>query len=205
VSKHLLGSNIPLPNRFHAKPDNFHQTGNETVDSYILVKQFGKARYSIDEIGHFGLGLSNYIHFTSPMRRYADVLVHRIQAGWKYDEQFLQEEIDYINHRNSVVRSIQTLFVKLKTTQYIQTHTNVHDIFVTGVNKTGILWFMPSYCLNGYIHVSSITPKQYWKYEKDEKKLVGQSSHNTISVFDHLQARIQHVDKVTRAITLELL
>ena len=104
VSKHLSDKNIKIPNRFHDKLHGiilpkFTKTGNESVDSFIMVKKFARACYSVDNKGHFGLGISDYVHFTSPMRRYADVLVHRMLAG--YENNNLESEVAWLNRSES--------------------------------------------------------------------------------------------------------
>jgi exoribonuclease R len=102
VSKHLSYRNIKLPNRFHESlrgftTPNFEKTGNEFVDSFIMIKKFARACYAVDKKGHFGLDITDYVHFTSPMRRYADVVVHRLLAGYQIEDECLEDEVLWIN------------------------------------------------------------------------------------------------------------
>jgi hypothetical protein len=77
VSRHLRGRGVEIPNRFHANLSGVVwdrmplRSGQPAVDSFVLVKRFARACYAIDQWGHFGLGITDYVHFTSPMRRYA--------------------------------------------------------------------------------------------------------------------------------------
>lgn len=199
VSKHLRKHGVSLPNRFHDSlrgfsPPEFNKTGNDHVDSFIMVKRYSKAYYSIDERGHFGLGITDYVHFTSPMRRYADVLVHRILAGYNNDN--LEEEVTVLNHRASVTRAAQDIYRSWKVIQWLQKNKENQDIWVTGVNKSGILWFMPSLSLNGFIHISEIEPKQYWKFDLNKESLIGQNNGLIISLGKRLLTTNIRIDVI---------
>ena len=205
VSKHLAEKGIVIPNRFHDtlrgfNAQNFHTTQNEFVDSFIIVKRYARAYYSLDERGHFGLGLKEYVHFTSPMRRYADVLVHRLLAGHAYSD--LDAEVNWLNHRSCVVRSIQDLYIKWKSIRWLRQLPGPHEIWVSGVSKAGILWFMPSLSLNGFLHISELKPVQYWKF--DGEMLIGTKSGHTISLGLKLLAHVASIDEVTNTVSLKL-
>jgi exoribonuclease R len=203
LSKHLYSNNVKIPNRFHDKirgfvEPEFTKTGNENVDSFIMVKKFAKACYSVDRKGHFGLGISDYVHFTSPMRRYADVLVHRILAGYENDN--LESEVEWINHRASLVKICQDTYLNWKIIRYVkQNMNNTYEIWITGINKNGILWYMPSLSLNGFIHVACLRPKQFWKFENEE--LIGENNQ-VYKISDKLNARIDTVNDITGVINL---
>ena len=169
VSTHLNRLNVSLPNRFHdtifgIKPLNEWSTGNVYVDSFITIKRFARACYALDERGHFGLGVKDYVHFTSPMRRYADVIVHRILAGMKYSDQSLEDEIKWINRQSMMIKTIQNVYNTWKIHRHLLTIPNEYEVWVTSVSKNGVMWYMPSYSLNGYTHISNIFPKQFWLY-----------------------------------------
>lgn len=198
VSKHLSLNKIVIPNRFHSKiigldiPFDFTPTENEVLNSYIIVKKFSKAIYSCDQKGHFGLNTLDYVHFTSPMRRYADVIVHNILSGYEYKYDDLNEEIKYINHRSSVVKSIQNLHEKWQIYKYLESNLNKeYTVYITGINPSGILWFMPSLCINGFLHISKLTPKQYWKFTNN--KLIGESDRE-FNLYDKLNVNIKIIE-----------
>ena len=207
VSKHLSEKNIIIPNRFHDSlkgfiaPD-FDSSGNELVDSFIIVKRYARAYYSIDKKGHFGLGIKDYVHFTSPMRRYADVLVHRLLAGYKIDD--LEEQVDWINLRAGLVRSAQDMYISWKVLNWIEQmdKDKIYEIWVTGINASGIIWFMPSLSLNGFFHVSNFEPKQYWKFI--DEKLIGGNSGVEIGMGNKLNCKVREINKITGEIFLNI-
>lgn len=206
VSKHLSSKNISIPNRFHDKlrgfkiPE-FEKTGNESVDSFILLKKFAKAYYSVDNKGHFGLGITDYVHFTSPMRRYADVLIHRILAG--YINNNLEDEVIWINQRAILVRSCQDIYNDWKIIRWIKNNSNeIYEIWITGIHKSGILWFMPSLSINGFIHVASIKPNQMWNFDDD--KLIGSITNKIFKIGDKLNSKIDKIDEIKNIIYLDI-
>jgi exoribonuclease R len=206
VSKHLDSKGVKIANRFHDKlrgfvNPEFKRTGNESVDSFIMVKKFAKACYSVDNKGHFGLGISDYVHFTSPMRRYADVLVHRMLAG--YENNNLESEVSWINHRDSLVKICQDTYINWKIIRYVKENMNkTYEIWITGIHQSGILWFMPSLSLNGFIHVACLKPKQFWKFENEE--LIGENNQ-IYKIGDKLNACVDKVDDITGVLELSIL
>lgn len=191
VSQHLRTHQVLFPNRFHdtlrgIRPsDSMIRTHHPQVDSFLMVKTYARAHYAIDQRGHFGLNVTDYVHFTSPMRRYADVLIHRVLAGDRFSHEYLEQEIDWINQRSTLCKAIQSLYTTWKITRYVQQLPLPHQVWVTGVNRGGVLWYMPSFSLNGFAHVSTILPKQYWNFTtntlqgKQHTIQIGNSYHVT--------------------------
>ena len=214
VSKHLHFCHVKLPNRFHESlhgmnNPNFTTTGNTHVDSFILVKRYARACYSVDKKGHFGLGLTDYVHFTSPMRRYADVIVHWILSGAVLNEQSIEEEVEWMNFRSQVVRSIQDLYVNWKICRHLQNLVTTHsfepktfDIWITDVKKGGVLWFMPELSLNGFAHVSTLSPKQFWYFDYGKNVLEGQFNGTSVTVGKHFKASVDSIDPITFTLNL---
>jgi len=202
VSKHLMYSQVKLPNRFHEvlhgmSNPTFTSTGNEMVDSFIMVKRYARACYSVDKKGHFGLGLTDYVHFTSPMRRYADVLVHQILSGAQFNDEALMEEVAWLNFRAQVVRSIQDMYIHWKVIRHVMSEPKVYEVWITDVKKGGVLWFIPSLSLNGFAHVSTLSPKQFWYFDYSKNTLEGQQNKSLISIGKKFQATVDSVDMIT--------
>lgn len=171
VSKHLADSNILIPNRFHdtlkgIKIPDYEKTHNTFVDSFILVKRYARACYSVDKKGHFGLGITDYVHFTSPMRRYADVLVHLLLAGYNIPD--LDSEVQHINNAAKYNRSLNDLFKKWKLVRYIDANPKPsYDAWITGLSYSGALYYIPELSQNGFTHVSELQPAQRWTYSEN--------------------------------------
>ena len=213
VSKHLKYCQVSLPNRFHENlrglsAPNFVSTGNKFVDSFILVKRYARACYAIDKKGHFGLGLTDYVHFTSPMRRYADVIVHRILGGLMLNDDAMNYEVEWMNTRATVVRSIQDLYTNWKVVRHIDSENSqsrkIYQIWITDVRKGGVLWFMPSMSLNGFAHVSTIMPKQLWYFDYNNNTLQGNYTKQIVAVGKQFSASVESIDSVTFTLNLHI-
>ncbi len=209
VSKHLRSRGIILPNRFHdhlrgIKYLDVASTGNQYADSFILLKRYARANYTLDQRGHFGLGLTDYVHFTSPMRRYADVLVHKLLAGWKVTNQILEQEVAWLNSRAYLCRVLQDLYQNWKVIHWLKTVKVLEPVYITDVKKVGVMWFMPSLLLNGFTHVANILPNQFWVFDATAQSLSGPKSATPIQVGTRMTPILDRIDPITGTVHLVL-
>jgi exoribonuclease R len=209
VSKHLQSRDVIIPNRFHETLRGYKHgdrpvTGHPTVDSFILVKRFARAYYSIDQRGHFGLGLTDYVHFTSPMRRYADVLVHKLLAGWKVSPAILEQEIAWINTRAHFCKVLQDLYTSWKVIHWIKTLRVLDPVYCTDVKRAGVMWYMPSLLLNGFTHVSGLVPSQFWSFNEEDQTLCGSQTKQVAITGQKMVAILNRIDAITGELHLML-
>ena len=113
VSKHIPDV---IPQRYHCKnkQDFVVETyfNNEIIDAIFSIKQYRPAVYDATKEGHFGLGVKSYTHFTSPIRRYFDVIIHRLLSGVEYEN--LEEILQHINQRETYIEKLVKLYETLK-------------------------------------------------------------------------------------------
>jgi ribonuclease R len=200
----LLLKENGIPNRFHASPLRgippvATTTGNRAVDSYLRVKRYARASYDVDERGHFGLGLTDYVHFTSPMRRYADVVIHRILSGVFYVD--LDAEVSAMNR--SVSRDLQEIYQSWKIVRHLSSLSShaQHVVYVVGIKERGgVYWFMPSLSLDGFTHLSRMMPPQFWG--SSDSELVG--ARVTVRMGNAFYATVESVDSVTSRVMLQI-
>lgn len=206
VSAHLSKKGVVLPNRFHQSPhgatsrDLLTITANPIVDSFISVKKWNRAQYDLEHKGHFGLGLSEYVHFTSPMRRYADVIVHTLLAGACYDATWLTKAVDYMNARATFVRNCHVLYRQIKVSRYVLKLEKKPCVYITSVAPAGVQWYMPEYLLNGFTHVSKIGDGVRWEYKVDELT----SNHISIRVGCKMEIRCIEYNVKDNSFSLQL-
>ena len=119
ISKHV--PNI-IPQRYHSKiPCEFileEHFDNEIINAIFSIKQYRPAIYDASKEGHFGLGVSSYTHFTSPIRRYFDVIIHRLLSGIEYDN--LDIILQHINTREIYIDKLVKLYENLKILSFLE-------------------------------------------------------------------------------------
>ena len=119
ISRHI--PNI-IPQRYHCKIksefiiENYFD--NEIINAIFSIKQYRPAIYDSSNEGHFGLGVSSYTHFTSPIRRYFDVIIHRLLSGVEYEN--LDIILEHINKREVYIEKIIKLYEKLKILSFLE-------------------------------------------------------------------------------------
>lgn len=156
----------------------------------VLLRSLCQAVYAPDNVGHFGLAYEAYTHFTSPIRRYPDLIVHRqiktVLAG-KWNEQIraagektqkLEEQLEEIAHHCSVTErraddATRDVVMSLKC-QYIKQHIgSVFDGVISGVTKFGLFVELVDYYVDGLVHIASIG-QDYYVFDAIHHRLIGE-------------------------------
>ncbi len=181
----------------------------------LLVRSMKRAMYSAVNIGHFGLASYAYTHFTSPIRRYPDLVVHRLlklymkQGGYFTDEQIekLSEKLPRIAHhcskRERVADEAEWDLVDMKKVEYISKHIGeVFEVVVTNVTKFGLFVEIPEKNITGLVHVS--TMDDYYYYDEKTNTLVGKRKGKVYRLGDVLKAKVIGADKIRLTIDFEI-
>lgn len=139
TSQHI--KNI-IPQRFHSKinPELNLQsyTNNNIIDSILTIKNYKSAIYDTNRQGHFGLSLNSYTHFTSPIRRYFDVIIHRLYGGIIYKN--VEEVLEHINKQELFVEKIVSCYNNLKFLSYFENHLdNIWSGFILSITTNGVV------------------------------------------------------------------
>jgi exoribonuclease R len=208
VSNHLR-SHSPayarVPQRFHTKLrglPTYPPTGDSVVDSFLAIKTYAFAVYDPEKCGHYGLNLSSYTHFTSPIRRYFDVIMHRMLAGVQYTDTELQTLLSHINRREALISSLTKLYTQWKLLDTLNVGDSL-DITMTRICPSGVYYLYKPYMLDGFIHVSSLGGGERWNIdETDGKQLVGASSKQIIKIGTCLKCRITALDPIKQLLVL---
>ena len=118
-----VSQHVQLPQRYHCRVKEemtlIPYTGNTCIDAILTIKNYKPAIYDNQQSGHFGLGLSTYTHFTSPIRRYFDVIVHRMLAGIQYEN--AEEILAHINAQERFIdKSVVQCYNNCKWLTYFE-------------------------------------------------------------------------------------
>lgn len=188
----------------------------EKMINTVMLRSMKQARYSAENIGHFGLAAEFYTHFTSPIRRYPDLIVHRIikesqrTAAKKTDfrtvywESHLPEMADHTSKRERVSMDAEREIVDLKKVQFMQDRVGEEfDGIISGVTSFGFFVELVVYFVEGLVHMSSLRDDYYHFVEK-EHLLRGESKKRTFRIGDNVKVRIENVSLEKRQIDFSL-
>ena len=176
-------------------------TEEEGVINELAIRSMAKAVYSTKNIGHYGLGFKNYTHFTSPIRRYADLLVHRIlersfitKTGKHYSLDFLTKISEHISATERTAMDAERRSVKLKQIQYLQDKLGQEfSAVISGVANYGIFVELTDILAEGLIRVRDLEGDFY---VLDEKKysLIGKRTKKQFRLGDKITVKLVRVD-----------
>ena len=173
----------------------------------LAIRTMSKAEYSTNNIGHYGLGFEFYGHFTSPIRRYADVLVHRIlemnlNKVERVDKQTLEIRCKHISSQERKAVTAERESIKYKQVEWAETHLDQEfDAYVSGMIERGLFVTLQNSLVEGMIGFDQIDDK----FEVIGRlKAVGQRTKQVFRMGDTLKVKIVSADLAKRQIELEL-
>ncbi|MDO8281959.1 MAG: ribonuclease R [Thermodesulfovibrionia bacterium] len=200
---------------FHAILEASKGLPEETLLNTLLLRSLKQAKYSKDNVGHFGLASDSYTHFTSPIRRYPDLVVHRVlreivnkKKLSDKSREFLEKNLAEIALQSSkterasmeaereIVSAMKAWFMKDKV-------GNEYEGMVSNINPKGMAVQLQDYFVTGFIHVSDMGD-DYYIFDEARYRLKGRRSKRTFTLGDKVMVRVEKVDIEERDITLGL-
>jgi ribonuclease R len=170
-----------------------------------LLKSLKRARYAPDPLGHYGLHKSNYTHFTSPIRRYSDLVVHRALAHLLgltkrgADSSSLGSVAEHISTTERIAADAEKDSVKLKKLEFFQDQLSSReggDIFaarILEVRNYGLFIELPDFLMSGLVHVSALDG-DFFVLDAAHSRLVGRRSRRVFKVGDEIRVQVARVD-----------
>ena len=176
----------------------------EKLVSTVILRAMSRARYDVQNLGHYGLASDGYTHFTSPIRRYPDLWLHRVlmhtlvegrAVPENWEGQALREKAERCSIRERIAEAAERDSVDLKKVEYMERHLG-EKFFgtVSGVTSFGIFILLDEVFVEGLVHVNSLRD-DYYTFHPDRYLLVGERSHRTFRLGDRLRIRVARVDK----------
>ncbi|MDE7029581.1 MAG: ribonuclease R, partial [Lachnospiraceae bacterium] len=184
-------------------------TPEEALISRLTLRSMKQAKYTIDCTGHFGLACPYYCHFTSPIRRYPDLQIHRIikeQIRGRLNE----KRIDHYNeilpevakHSSEMERradEAERETDKLKKVEFMEAHIGeIYEGVISSITAWGVYVELPN-TIEGMIHVSML-PGDYFYYDDETYEMVGQATDIRYKLGQTLTVRVHATDKILRTI-----
>ncbi|MCH3922208.1 ribonuclease R [Limosilactobacillus sp.] len=185
----------------------------EQMVQVMMLRSMQQAKYSDEEVGHFGLGAPYYTHFTSPIRRYPDDTVHRL-IKWYHEhgkgekaKAHWRDKLPVIAEHTSVTerRGIDTErdVDSMKKAEYMEDHIGeTFDAVVSSVMKFGLFVELPN-TVEGLIHIS-VMDDDYYEYSEKHMALIGRKTHRIFQIGQPIQVKLIRVDKDLREVDFKL-
>jgi ribonuclease R len=180
-------------------------TPEEPVIEQAALRAMSKAVYSTENIGHFGLAFDHYSHFTSPIRRYPDLMVHRLLKQYarhetRADEQALESRCKHCSEREVIAVEAERESVKLKQVEYIREHVgDAFDGVVSGVTKFGIFVELSDLLVEGMVHVRDLDD-DYYEYDERTYSLVGKDSGRAFKLGSRVRVQVAGANLESREV-----
>jgi ribonuclease R len=202
------------PAQFNGILERVRGADNEGLVNEVVLRSQSQAEYSPGNIGHFGLNLKRYAHFTSPIRRYADLIVHRglIAAlglgpgGLTQDEEARLEDVSVLisgTERRAMAAERDTVD-RLIAAYLAERVDDRFDARISGVTKSGLFVQLPQFGADGFIPVSTLGG-DYYIYDEAARSLFGERSNKGYQLADRVEVRLVEVAPMAGAMRFEML
>jgi ribonuclease R len=220
LKEFLSAFGLSLPTRERLEPKHFSALVREVAGrpdadliETVILRSMSQAVYQPDNIGHFGLALERYAHFTSPIRRYPDLLVHRAirhiaRGGKPADFVHGQQEMEGLGRHCSATErradeATREAMDWLKC-EFMQERVGEEfDVLVTGVVDFGLFVQIPEFQIDGLVHISSLGD-DYYQRDPVHQRLIGERTGRVFRLSDRLRVGLLRVSLEDRKIDFEL-
>lgn len=193
--------------------DKIEGTSSEPLISRLMLRSMKQAKYSTESVGHFGLSAKYYCHFTSPIRRYPDLQIHRIikenmrsglsEKRIRHYEAILPEVALQSSQMERRAADAEREVEKLKKAQYMSKHLGeVFDGVISGVTKYGIYVELEN-TVEGLIHITNLTD-DYYIFDENSYSLIGEMTKKVYKLGQKLRVEVESVDTLLKTVEFAL-
>lgn len=185
----------------------------EALISRLALRSMRQAKYSAENLGHFGLAATYYSHFTSPIRRYPDLQIHRIIKETLHGQMDEKRKAGYSNKlplvadqtskRERRAEEAERETVKLKKVQYMENHMNEEfDGVISSVTGWGMYIELPN-TIEGLVHITNLLD-DYYEYDEAHYELVGERLHKVYKLGQPVRVKVKDTNRLLRTIDFVL-
>jgi ribonuclease R len=210
----LLGYRLKMskphgPREFQELLEEVRGKSEERLVNTALLRSMKQARYSEENLSHYGLALNCYAHFTSPIRRYPDLLVHRqlkklLEVSQPSKGDFSQEG-QHLSQRERVAMEAEREILKRYRVKFMEERVGEQfDGFISQVSPFGFFVELEELFVEGLVHIASL-PDDYFEYDEKGYRLVGKRSKKTYRIGDRVRIVVDRVNPEMQQIDFRLI
>ncbi len=176
----------------------------------LTIRSMSKAKYSTDNIGHYGLAFEYYTHFTSPIRRYPDVMVHRLlqyylDGGQSVDEETFETKCLHSSTMEGLATNAERDSIKYMQVKYMQNHNDQEFLgVISGVTEWGIFVEIIENKCEGMVRIRDIK-EDYYTFDEKQYALVGATSNKLLQLGDEIFVKVKNADLVKKQLDFNFL
>ncbi len=179
----------------------------QNVLEQLAIRTMAKAKYSTETKGHFGLAFKHYAHFTSPIRRYPDMMVHRLlqhylDGGSPPSQADFEERAEHSSEREKRAADAERASIKYKQVEFMTyAEKKIYDGLISGVTEWGIYVEIIETKCEGMIRMSDMTD-DYYEFEEKRYRIVGRRTKRVFTLGDRIRVKVKKTDIDRRLIDL---
>ena len=187
-----------------------HGRNEQNLIDTLAIRTMSKAVYTTNNIGHYGLAFDHYSHFTSPIRRYPDVMVHRLLQLYldgksSANQQSYEEKCKHSSEMESLASSAERDSIKYMQVKYMQDHQEQEFLgVISGVTDWGIYIEISSNKCEGMVRLQDLRDDHY-VFDKEQYAVVGQRFNKTYVLGDEVYVKVKNADLVKKHLDFTML